>query len=114
MIDRLIEKLHPLERRVLPFLKLKNVREITEKSGMQEIEVMRALQWLENKDVLKINTEIKENVYLGKNGKKYLKEGLPERRFLECLDKEMSLNEIKKNAKLDKDEISACLGILKR
>ena len=114
MIDKIIEKLHPLERKVLPFLKLKNVKEIIEKSGMQEIEVMRALQWLENKDVLKINIEIKENVYLGKNGEKYLKEGLPERRFLECLDKELSLNEIKKNAKLDKDEISACLGILKK
>ncbi len=114
MIDKLIEKLHPLERKVLPFLKLKNVKEIIEKSGMQEIEVMRALQWLENKDVLKINIEIKENVYLGENGEKYLKEGLPERRFLECLDKELSLNEIKKNARLDKDEISACLGILKR
>mgnify|MGYP001587406142 CR=1 FL=1 len=113
-IDKLIEKLHPLERKVLPFLKLKNVKEIIEKSGMQEIEVMRALQWLENKDVLKINIEIKENVYLGENGKKYLKEGLPERRFLECLDKTLSLNEIKKNARLDKDEISACLGILKR
>lgn len=114
MIDKLVEKLHPLERKVLPFLKLKNVKDIIEKSGMQEIEVMRALQWLENKDVLKINTEIKENVYLGENGEKYLKEGLPERRFLECLDKTLSLNEIKKNAKLDKDEISACLGILKR
>ncbi len=113
-IKKLVEKLHPLERRVLPFLSLKSVKKIIEKSEMQEIEVIRALQWLENKDVLKMNVVIKENVYPGKNGKKYLKDGLPEKRFLESLDKELDLDEVKKKTKLNKDEISACLGILKK
>lgn len=113
-VEKLVEKLHPLERRVLPYLNLKSVKEIIEKSGMQEIEVMRALQWLENKNALKMNVVIKENIYVGKNGKKYIKEGLPEKRFLECLNQELSLDEISKKAGLNKDEISACLGILKK
>ena len=60
-VDTLIESLHPLERKVLPVLdKLSSVKEITKTTGLQEVEVMRALQWLQNKDIITLNEELKE------------------------------------------------------
>ncbi len=112
----LIAKLHPLERAVLPFLiKETNLSEIVKKSKLQEIEVMRSLQWLENKAVLNINTEKKKIVLLEKNGLRYKKEGLPEKAFLKALgDEYKGLNIITKKSKLSREEINACLGLLKR
>ena len=56
-LKSLIDKLHSLERKLLPFLeKYKEFDEIVKHSGMQEVEVMRALQWLENKVIVKIET----------------------------------------------------------
>ena len=115
-IKPIISKLHPLERKVLPFLKSeKEFSVIVKVSKMQEIEVMRALQWLENKEVLKINKVEKKVINLDLNGLKYKKEGFPERKFLEVLTEEFqSLSEIAKKAKLEKEELNACIGILKR
>ena len=67
-INELIEGLHPLERKVLPYLSVcKSLKEIQEKSKLQEIEVSRALQWLENKNVVKIKRNNFELVEIGKN-----------------------------------------------
>ncbi len=112
----LIAKLHPLERTVLPCLKEEtNLQKIVQKSKLQEIEVMRALQWLENKAVLEINTEKKKIVLLNKNGRRYKKEGLPEKAFLKALaDDYKGLNIITKKSKLSREEVNACLGLLKR
>lgn len=112
----LIAKLHPLERAVLPCLtKETDLQEIVKKSKLQEIEVMRALQWLENKAVLKINTEKKKIVLLDKNARRYKKEGLPEKAFLKVLtDEYKGLNIITKKSKLSREEVNACLGLLKR
>ncbi len=53
MLNKLIETLHPLERKVLPFLKeSSSFEEIVNLSKLQEVEVMRALQWLENKNII--------------------------------------------------------------
>ena len=114
-IKSLAAKLHPLERRVLPVLrKEKEFSKIVKASGLKEVEVMRALQWLENKKALKILTEKKKVVNLDKNGLKYKKEGLPEKRFLKVLgDKFISLNTAAKKADLSKEEINACLGLLR-
>ena len=88
-VQELLETLHPLERKVLPFLKESaELSDLAEKSGLKKIEVMRALQWLENKDVLRIKSVSKEIINLDDNGKFYLEKGLPERRFLENLDGE--------------------------
>ena len=72
-INELIEGLHPLERKVLPYLSVcKSLKEIQEKSKLQEIEVSRALQWLENKNVVKIKRNNFELVEIGKNGKNWI------------------------------------------
>lgn len=112
----LAESLHPLERKILPYLsKCKSLKEIQEKSGLQEIEVSRALQWLENKGVVKVNKHNFEIIELGDNGKKYLKDSLPEKQFLKAISKEaLSLKEISVKTGLSTQELNVSLGILKK
>ncbi|MGM5484463.1 MAG: phenylalanine--tRNA ligase subunit alpha [Nanobdellota archaeon] len=114
-VKELITKLHPLERKVAPSLKDGlTAKDLEEKTGLKDVEVMRALQWLENKDVLKINTETRETVELGENGKRYLEEGLPEIRYLNIIkDSPKSMKDIIKEG-LDGQEAGACTGILKK
>tara|TARA_Y100000310_G_scaffold324914_1_gene387526 strand:+ start:35134 stop:36648 length:1515 start_codon:yes stop_codon:yes gene_type:complete len=112
----IIAKLHPLERQVLPSLKNNSeLKDICKASGMQEIEVMRALQWLANKEVLKLNSTSTKLVSLDKNGKLYKQEGLPEKRFLSVLDADFKgINVVTAKSKLSREEINACIGLLKR
>ncbi len=112
----IIAKLHPLERQVLPFLKENTaLQKIVKASSMKEVEVMRAIQWLEAKEALKILTEKHQEINLASNGFRYKQEGLPEKKFLQTLDDELKgLNIITKKSKLSRDEVNACIGLLKR
>ncbi len=113
-VQGLLETLHPLERRILPFLKDGiELKDLAEKSSVENIEAMRALQWLENKGVVKIKSSIRDVVKLGENGRVYRKRGLPEKRFLEVLEGKMNLESIKKAANLDNNEVRISLGLLK-
>lgn len=113
-IQRLIESLHPLERAVVPHLaKEKTLHDLAKASDLQEVEAMRALQWLENKKVLRLSSSAEEIVSLDINGKKYLKEDLPEKRFLKILVTPKTLQEIRLEANLGEDELKACIGILR-
>ncbi|MBI2105739.1 phenylalanine--tRNA ligase subunit alpha [Candidatus Woesearchaeota archaeon] len=112
--DKIIEFLHPLEKKVIPFLKFKDAKNISEKSKLKEIEVLRALQWLENKKLIGIKKEEEKIVNLGANGSKYVKDKLPEKRFLDNLDKPLAMQELMKKTKLEKDEFTFCLGYLKK
>jgi phenylalanyl-tRNA synthetase alpha chain len=114
-INRLVESLHPLERKAVPFLsRCNNLKELMRLSQLSEAEAMRALQWLENKQVLKIHAEVKETVRLDNNGKVYLEKGLPERRFLDALRmKILTMKGLTEATGLSSDEIAVCLGLLK-
>ena len=114
-INELIEGLHPLERKVLPFLSnCKSLKEIQEKSKLQEIEVSRALQWLENKNVINVKKNNFELIEIGKNGKIYLEKGLPEKQFLKCIkNKNLTLDKISDKTGLSKQELNISLGLLK-
>ncbi len=116
-INKIIQSLHPLERSILPFLKNGiDLQTLVSKSGLKEVEVMRALQWLENKQLLKINSNVSEVVELDANGKRYIsEEGLPERRLLTALDaSSLNLDMIKKKAELQDDEFNIALGLLRK
>jgi phenylalanyl-tRNA synthetase alpha chain len=114
MSDELARKLHSLERKTLPHVTDGDtIESISSKSGLQEVEAMRAIQWLENKGLAKIDATDVEMVSLGDNGKEYKKKGLPEKRFLELLSKG-SMTMSKMEAHLAKDEISICLGLLRK
>src|SRR3989344_8281011 len=118
MDDRqnLIAKLHPLERQILPVLQtVQELKAITAKAKLSEVEAMRAIQWLENKNILTIQTEKKKVLHLEKNGLIYKKDGLPEKRFLKALDATFkTLPVVTKKAHLSREEATACLGLLKR
>lgn len=114
-LTKLAQSLHAYERAVLPHLDdSPTVTELAQATSLQEVEVTRALQWLENKNAVRINTKKTELAGLDANGKAYRKSGLPERRFLEALDKEMTLRDLAKKAKLGKDEVNVCIGLLRR
>lgn len=114
-IQKVISSLHPLERKVLPVLaKTRNISQIQSITKLQEVEVLRAIQWMENKNIIKISTSTQEFIELDKNGKIYLKQGLPERRFLNSIEKPLSLQEIKEKANLDNDELTVSVGLLKK
>jgi phenylalanyl-tRNA synthetase alpha chain len=114
-IKELIAKLHPLERKIVPLLRQSSVfSELVKKSELKDIEVMRALQWLQSKEVLKIKGDVKEAIMLGENGKKALEKGLPEKLFLESIKhKPRHMDEIEKETGLSRQEVNACIGILK-
>ena len=83
----LLESLSPLERKVLKALKdHKKIREIEASTKLSETEILRSLQFLENKNIVKLNKKEKEIILLDENGLKYAKNKLPERIFLESLD----------------------------
>lgn len=113
-IKDLISSLHPLERKVLPALKeTSSFENLAEKTKLQKVEVMRALQWLQNKKIIRINQKLKEQVDLDVNGLKYKEKGLPEKTFLLAIKNKTDLEDIKKTTDLSKDEVSICLGTLK-
>ena len=112
----LVNKLHPLERKVLPVLTTQTeLSQIIKASSLQEIEVMRALQWLENKKILHIHTQKQEQISLEKNGKQYKQHGLPEKAFLNALTSDFQpLPIITQKASLSTEETTACIGLLRR
>jgi phenylalanyl-tRNA synthetase alpha chain len=116
-LKKLIETLHPLERKVVPVLgRYKELSEIMKATGLQEVEVTRALQWLENKGVIKTSSDQKDIVVLGENGRLYSQKGLPEKRLLITAkdSKRVSLNDLAKAAALDSSEAGAAVGALKQ
>src|SRR3989344_8617905 len=112
----LVLKLHPLERAVLPQLKIHTeLLQIAKAAKLDETETMRALQWLENKGALHLQKEKKQIVSVGKNGPVYKKTGLPEKLFLAAVSDELKgLNVIIKKSKLSREEATAALGILRK
>ncbi len=115
-LDKLVQSLHQLERKVLPVLDRNTaVPAICAATGLKDVEVVRALQWLENKKIVRVDTNTRDIVVLDKNGLDYRTQGLPERRFLQALgDKELSLSKLTIKAKLSSDELNVCLGLLRR
>jgi phenylalanyl-tRNA synthetase alpha chain len=110
-----VDNLHPLERTVLPACEhADSLHELVKTTGLKDVEVMRALQWLENKKALALVQKIEKAIVLGENGHNYLKSKLPERRLLDSLKGESALADAAKSAGLAADEINIAIGILKR
>ncbi|HLD97107.1 MAG TPA: hypothetical protein VI934_02075, partial [Candidatus Nanoarchaeia archaeon] len=116
-LSELAASLHRLEKAVLPQLeKLSSVDEIITTTGMQEVEVLRALHWLQNKGIAKLSEQIQEVIKLGKNIEEYRQKKLPETRFLNALmnSTALTLGQIQKTTGLNPNEIGASIGILMR
>ena len=115
-MEKLIESLSPHERQIVPYLSEGDVSVICEKSGLDKVSVLRALEYLSNKDVLKLEISKKRLIILGVNGILYKKKGLPERRFLNLLSEKrvVPISDAPKLASLSSDEFKASLGALKK
>ena len=113
-IKKLAESLNPVERKVIKVLdNFSSFHDIMKVTGLKEVEVARALQWLQNKSLVKTSEGLKEVVSLDENGRKYLKDGLPERKFLESLENPRTIAEISEKTGLISEEIAVSLGVLK-
>ncbi|MBI2148557.1 phenylalanine--tRNA ligase subunit alpha [Candidatus Woesearchaeota archaeon] len=113
-IKRLIESLSSSEKKVIPFLeKYPYFSDLVKNSKLPDIEVHRALQWLESKGVLNIKTKENKIVLLSDKAKNYKE--LPERILFNNLsEKELTLEEIKNKTNLNYQEINISIGLLKR
>jgi phenylalanyl-tRNA synthetase alpha chain len=111
----IIESLSLNERKILPYLKEKNIGSIIEESGLEEVAVLRALDYLSNKKILILKKSTKKLVDLGVNGILYKQKGLPERRLLTVIAEKKSvlLNDAKRLSGLSDNEFQAALGALK-
>jgi phenylalanyl-tRNA synthetase alpha chain len=112
----ILESLSPNERKILPHIKEEKLNEICKRSGLDKTSVLRALNYLENKGIVKLAIEQKKIIDVGINGALYRKKGLPERRLINILGEKrvLSLDEAKKLSLLSEDEFKASLGALKK
>ncbi len=114
-MKNIIASLSPLERKVIPFLH-HTIKEIQKKTGLDETSVLRALKFLENKNLIQLVIEKTNHVDLGTNGIYYRKNGLPERKLIHVLEKRThsTLEEAMKASSLSDNEFKAALGALKK
>ena len=112
--QKIIESLSPNEIRILPYIK-ENVNDICVKSNLDKTSVLRALEFLEKKDIVKLSHNKKKIIELGVNGALYKKKGLPERRLLNILKEKRILlfEEAQKQASLSEEEFKATIGVPK-
>ena len=115
-MEKIIESLSPIERKIIPHLEEKKLSEICVKSNLDKTTVLRALEYLQKKKIVDLNLKKKKIIELGLNGALYRKKGLPERRLLNLLDKQriLPLKQAIKESKLSNDEFKVSLGVLKK
>src|SRR3989344_3028595 len=114
-IKEIIESLSPLERKILPYLSL-SIKDIEKKSSLDEVSVLRALKFLENKKALKLIITKKTYIELGVNGVYYKKNHLPERKLLTIVESHphVLLESAHQRSQLSENEFRAAFGALKR
>ncbi|MCR4327535.1 MAG: phenylalanine--tRNA ligase subunit alpha [Nanoarchaeota archaeon] len=114
-MDKILESLSIIEKKVLPYLEEKSISEICKKSNLDKVTVLRALEYLNNKKIIELETQKKRVVDVGVNGALYKKRGLPERRLLLLLDEKriILLKEAEKESFLSPDEFKVSLGVLR-
>lgn len=101
-----------LERQLIPFLKEGiTVEQLVRTSGMQDVEVKRALLWLGNRRLVSTDQTSVMQVSLKENGQLAKKQGLPEMVILKQLL--TGKKSIEKITQVPRGEIMSCIGILK-
>ncbi len=80
----------------------------------QEVEIANASSWLQSKKLVLVENHMKTVYSLGKEGKRFVEKGLPERRALQLLAQKngrLSLKDL--TGFLDADEVPVAIGWLK-
>jgi phenylalanyl-tRNA synthetase alpha chain len=118
-IDKAIKELSQNEKKVLLALKKlqgKGSPEDILKNGefTQDVEVANASSWLQSKKLVTIDNHIKTVYSLGKEGKRFVEKGLPEKRALKLLaEKKGTVTLQDLSVCLESDEVSVAIGWLK-
>jgi len=113
-IKELVESLSPIERQILPFIQ-EDINNIIRRSGLDKTSVLRALEFLNTKNIIKLSIKKNKIIELGDNGAYYKKNGLPERQLIYTLEKgELELKEALRQSRLSENEFKAALGALKK
>ena len=81
-INNIIESLSQNERKILLLINLP-FSEILRNSELDRAAITRSLEFLENKNIIKLKTKTEKIIDLGDNGVVYLKNSLPETLFCE-------------------------------
>jgi phenylalanyl-tRNA synthetase alpha chain len=118
-IEKTIKELSQNEKKVLLALqKLQgkgSLKEIVKTGEFSlEVEVSNAASWLQSKKLVVMDNSIKTVYSLGKEGKRFVEKGLPEKRALIVLSEKngvIGLHDL--SAVLDSDEIPIAIGWLK-
>jgi len=71
-MEKLIESLSPNEIKILPYLE-EEISEICKKSNLDKTSVLRSLEYLQNKNIVKISFNKKKIIEIGVNGALYKK-----------------------------------------
>jgi phenylalanyl-tRNA synthetase alpha chain len=118
-VDKTIKELSSNEKKVLLALKKlhgKGSPEDIFRNGefSQDVEVSNAASWLQSKKLVTMDNHIKTVYSLGKEGKRFVEKGLPEKRALKLLSDKKGTTSLKDLSEvLDSDEISVAIGWLK-
>lgn len=100
-----------VEKVILDALRVRDGRISTDFVGLKPDEVNRALLWLESKGLVRVESRVKEVIFLGLNGIRYVKEGLPERVLVRLvIDGFNGIVELRKRLG---DDFNVAIGILK-
>ncbi len=119
-IDKTIKELSQSEKKVLLTLKKLNGKALPRdilKNGdfQQEVEVMNASSWLQSKKLVTVEEHINTAYSLDKEGRQFLKKGLPEKRALILISEKKGKASLKELSEtLEKNEIPVAVGWLKR
>ncbi|MDP7282715.1 MAG: phenylalanine--tRNA ligase subunit alpha [Candidatus Undinarchaeales archaeon] len=111
--------LHPLEQKVLEGLKKLNgsgtAEEVAKAGDVEKIQAERFGYSLSQKGIVDLQKKENEVIELTELGKKYLKDGLPEKKLLKKLGSDKkTVPELAETAGLEPREVSAILGILRK
>ena len=76
----IIKQLTAVEIKVLPELnKTSSLAEVMKNASLKDVEVLRAAQWLSNKELVTLKKEESELIDLDVNGIEYKEKGFPEK-----------------------------------
>ena len=114
--EKIKESLSPIERRILPKIKTKtqDIDTLVDKET-DKTTLLRAISFLENKELVTSKIKTKKIIDLGILGVNYSKKELPERTLLNKLNKQNSIpiNEVKNICNLNENEAKVAIGTLK-
>ncbi len=119
-LSKTAESLSEIERKTINALdkqRFLSIKEIGENAGLPIDSVRRSVQWLQEKGLIELQEKKGEKLQLTSVGKSSLRNGLPERLFVEALQAlggKAGLEELREKSHLNAPEFNVAMGIAKR